>query len=392
MTPKNRLKLVLPIVVLVIGIAGAAGMILISPDVTVRPPPVQPPLVRVVTAAAEDLQLRVRTQGTVEPRTETDLIPEVQGRVTFISPSLAAGGFFEEGELLLVIDKRDYEIALDRAEANLVRRESEARLARANLDRALKLSERGVLSASAMDEARNAARVADAAVRDAQATLEQAKLDLDRAEIRAPFAGRVRQENVDPGQVLVRGVPVAKLYAVDYAEIRLPVPDDQLAFLDVPLQYRGVNDETRRAQVELTVDFARSEHLWRGEVVRTEGEIDPQTRMVNVIARVDDPYGLPEDTGRPPLAVGMFVQAEILGRRLEDVVVLPRLALRSGDRVLIVDDENRMRFRDVDVVRTDREVVILRSGVQPGEQVCVSPILEVADGMQVRVEQEEGAV
>lgn len=388
---KSKLKLVLPLVVLAFGVAAAAGMILVSPDVTVRPPPVQPPLVRIVKAVPQNLQLRVRTQGTVEPRTETDLIPEVPGRVTFVSPALAAGGFFEDGQLLLVIDKRDYEIAVDRAEANLVRRESEARLASANLGRALKLSERGVLSASAMDEAKNAARVADAVVRDAQATLDRAKLDLARTEIHAPFAGRVRQESVDPGQVVARGVPVAKLYAVDYAEIRLPVPDEQLAYLDVPLQYRGVSGEQQRARVELTVDFAGGRHLWSGEVVRTEGEIDPQTRMVNVVARIDDPYGVPDTPDKPPLAVGMFVQAEILGRQLEDVIVLPRLALRGGDRVLVVDDESRMHFRDVEVVRTDRDVVILRSGVAPGEQICISPILEIADGMQVRVQEEDAA-
>lgn len=390
MIGRARLKVVLPLVVLGLGILGATGVVVLSPEVAVRPPAVQPPLVRVVRAKTEDLQLRVRTQGTVEPRTETDVIPEVHGRVTFMSPSLAAGGFFEEGELLLAIDKRDYEIALERAEANLVRRESEARLANTHLDRALKLSDRGVLSASAMDEAKNAARVAEAALRDARATLDQAKLDLQRTEIHAPFAGRVRQENVDLGQVVTRGVSIAKLYAVDYAEVRLPVPDEQLAYLDMPLQYRGGGDDRRPVEVELTADFAGREHVWRGEVVRTEGEIDARTRMVNVIARVDDPYGRPDGRERPPLAVGMFVHAEILGRELDEAIVLPRLALRAGNRVLVVGDDERMRYRDVDVVREDLDVVVLRSGVAPGELVCVSPIVEVADGMQVRVQHEEG--
>jgi RND family efflux transporter MFP subunit len=385
MSAASKWKVLLPLIVLALGALAAIALFAARPAVSTAPPASQPPLVRAVVAKPENLQLRVRTHGTVQPRTESSLIPEVSGRVTWVSPHLAAGGFFEAGEVLLRIDAEDHAVALEAARAALARRESEAKLAAAQLGRARSLSGQGVVSAAELDEAENLAHVARAAEREAKTALKQAEMNLERTELRAPFTGRVRQEQVDPGQFVVRGAPVATLYAVDYAEIRLPVPDGELRFLDLPLAHGGDSGATARPDVVLRAVFAGETREWRGTVVRTEGEIDPRTRMVNVVAQVDDPYAR-EHPDTPPLAVGLFVEAEILGRPAEGVFVLPREAMRGPNRIYVVDGEGRLRFRSVDVLRADHENVVVRSGLSAGELVCISPLEAVTDGMSVRVQ------
>ena len=379
-----RAKLLLPVAVLLLGFLGALALMTTGPELETRPPEVPPPLVRVVSVQPEARQLSVITHGTVAPRTESDLLPEVSGPVVWVSSSLVSGGFFEAGEPLLRIDPRDYEVTLEQRRASLARAESEHKRARKELVRRRGLAEREIASASQLDDALNAERVAAAALREARAALEQAERDLGRTEIKAPFAGRVREERVDVGQFVNRGAPIAKLYAVDYAEVRLPVPDDELAFLDLPLLYRGESADGAGPEVLLRARFAGSKHTWRGRIVRTEGEIDAKSRMVHVVARVDDPYGRTQDPSRPPLAVGLFVEAEILGKQAENVVVLPRAAMRDTGQVLVLDEESRLRFRRVDVLRTARDQVVVRSGIAPGDKVCISPLETVVDGMRVR--------
>jgi RND family efflux transporter MFP subunit len=225
---------------------------------------------------------------------------------------------------------------------------------------------------------------ARASLAAAQADLQRAQIDLERTKIRAPFDGRVRDKSVDLGQYVTPGAPVARVYAVDFAEVRLPIPDADLAHLDLPLDYRGEQSGGEGPEVILRAEFAGRVHEWTGRVVRTEGELDPQSRMVHVVARVKDPYGRGDRPDRPPLAVGMFVQAEIVGRRAEGVVVLPRRVMRGEDRVLVVDAEDRLHYRQVEVVKSDRETVVIRSGLSAGEHVCLSPLEAVMDGMKVR--------
>ena len=178
---------------------------------------------------------------------------------------------------------------------------------------------------------------------------------------------------------------MARIYAVDRAEVRLPIPDHELAFLELPLTYRGESLEAPGPEVRLRASFAGGEYVWSGRVVRTEGEIDPQTRMVHAVAQVDDPYGRGEDPDRPPLAVGLFVEAEIEGRLVRDAFVVPGAALRDTNQVLVIDDEDRLRFREVEVLRADRRQVVIGAGLEAGERVCVSPLEAVTDGMRVRV-------
>lgn len=384
MTRERRLKILLPLALLGVGAVGALALLLTRPAVSVEAPPVTKPFVRTLQVEVRDVQLVVRTNGTVTPRTESDLVPEVSGPVTWVAPSLVSGGAFEADEPLLRIDPTDYRIALERTRATLERTRSEHERAKRNLERRRGLARQDFASAAELDDAENAERVAAAALREARATLARAERDLERTEIRAPYTGRVRKESVDVGQFVNRGAPVATIYAVDFAEVRLPVPDRELAFLKLPGMRGDPGADGPGPLVRLSARFAGAVHTWEGHVERTEGEIDPRSRMVHVVARVEDPYGRLAEDDRPPLAVGLFVQAEIVGDVVPAAVVLPRGALRDGDRVLVVDPEDRLRYRDVEIVRASGDEVVIGAGLAAGERVCISPLMTVVDGMEVR--------
>ena len=383
---KRWFPVILPFVVLAGGVLGALALITTRQDVETRAPEILPPLVQAVEVLPQTLQLWVSSQGTVMPRTETVLVPEVAGRVVAVSPSLVRGGFFGFGDVLLTIDPRDYELALAQthaevaqAERRLAREFAEAQVARREW-RALGRGKPSPLTNRALHVAE-----AKAALASAKAMMEQAAYNLARTKIHAPFAGRVRDKQVDLGQYVAPGSVIATIYAVDAVEIRLPIPDDELAYLDLSLSYRGEDVESQSGPtVRIWATFAGRVHEWSGRIVRTEGEIDRKTRVVYVVARVDDPYSRGKDPDRPPLAVGMFVEAEIVGKNVEDVVVLPRAAMRGLNQVLIIDDEQRLRFRRVEVLRADREQVILRNGLAAGEWVSVSALDAAMDGMKVR--------
>jgi RND family efflux transporter MFP subunit len=386
----------LPVAILAVGVGGVALLVASRPEVEVRERPEAAPLVRVLEAQPTTWQYVVRTQGTVEPRTESELIPQVSGEVEWISPALVSGGFFEKGDPLVRIEPSDYEVELQAARAAVARAESEFERSETERARQRALLERGVASQARIDDAENAWRVAGAALREARARRERAERDLARTVLRAPFEGRVRAEQVDVGQFVNRGQSVGTLYAVDAAEVVLPIPDRELRYLDVPLGRGRTGDaDDPGPAVILRAEFAGEDHAWEGRVVRTEGEIDAKSRMVNLVARVEDPYGLHHEKagGRPPLAVGLFVNAEILGREVDGVYVLPREALRPGDpmdpeardELHVVDADGRLRIRPVDVLRGEREHVVIGEGLSPGERVSLSPMQAVVDGMRVRV-------
>ncbi|HSR53092.1 MAG TPA: efflux RND transporter periplasmic adaptor subunit [Acidobacteriota bacterium] len=388
---RTVLKITLPLLVLAAAAGGAYLLIESRPQVETRPPEVIPPLVRTLTVQPESIQFRIPSQGTVAPRTQSDLVPEISGRVVEVSANLANGAFFEENEVLLRLDPRDYELAMVRTQAEVARAESRLELERAQAEVARKEWEKlgGGEPPSPLVVREPQLAEAQANLAAAQANLSQAQRDLERTVIRAPYAGRVRSESVDQGQYVTRGSPIARIYSVDFVEIRLPVPDEQLAFMSVPIDYR--EDPSRRPgpRVILRADFAGRQVEWRGRIVRTEGEIDPKTRMVHLVARVDDPYGR-KVPGRPPLSVGMFVEAEILGRWASDVFVLPRAALRGQDEVLVVSPEDELFFRRVGIERAEGDTVVVRSGLEAGERICLSPLDSPTDGMKVRTRDDSG--
>jgi len=385
---KRRARVLVPIAILAAGLVSVRLLAQFRPHVEPQAPEIVAPLVRVVVAEPREVGIRVRAQGTVAPRTESDLVPQVAGEVVWVSPDLVPGGFFAKGDALVRIDRGDYEVERQSARAAVARAESEFERAQTELDRQRRLMERGVTAQARIDDAENASRVADAVLREARARLARAERDLARTELTAPFEGRVRSKQVDVGQFVNRGASIATLYAVDFAEVRLPLPDRELRWLDLPLGYAQDGPQAG-PEVTLRAEFAGRPHAWQGRIVRTEGEIDPRSRMVHVVARVADPYGRHAEEERVPLAVGLFVEAEIVGHTVSDVYVLPRVAIHpdpdAGDTVHVVDAESRLQIRPVEVIHTRREEVVVGSGLAPGERVSISPLVAVVDGMPVRV-------
>ena len=379
------LKALLPLIV--IGVAGlvAVTMIRSRPEVETQAPTVAPPGVRAHSVSLETVRISVRSQGTVRPRTETQLVPEIAGRITSVSPSFVEGGFFEEGDVLLRLDRFDYEQAvvsarsqLAQSRLRLAQEEAEAEVAQREWDTLGRGDPRELtLRVPQLEDAR-------ASVAAAEANVERAQRDLERADVTAPYSGRVRTKNVDVGQFVTVGSPIATVYAVDVAEVGLALPDGELAYLDLPLAYRGATDQIG-PRVVLSTTFAGASYEWGGRVVRTESEIDPVSRMVQVVAEVQDPYAVGSDPRRPPLAVGMYVDAEIEGRAFREIAVVPRAALRGRTQVLVIDPENRVRFREVGVLRTTTESVYVNSGLSSGERVAVSAIDSPTEGMLVQV-------
>ena len=375
-------SVIAPVVVAGFGLWFSFYLYSTGPKLDARPPAPIKPLVQSQVVEMRALQLTAGAFGTVEPRSETDLVSEVSGRIVSTAQGMVTGGFFDAGEVLFEVDPTDYKIALELASAAVAKAASEVSFAQKDYDRQLDLKQRQSASQALEDEALKRLQFAKASYREAAARLESAQRDLVRTRVVAPYQGRVRSEKIDVGQYVSKGVAVAKLYATDYAEVRLPIQDQELAYLDVTLSEQGIA-KTARPKVTLSSNFAGEIQRWEGEVVRTEGEIDAVTRMVNLVAQIKAPYQT--SVGGAPLAVGLFVEAEILGKRLPGVVKLPRTALRGDSAVFLIDAEQRLRRVRVKVVRREGDWVLIDEGLSNGDRVCLSAMEDGVEGMQVRI-------
>lgn len=367
----------LPLLVVAAFSFGALTLMATAPVLEPQEPTPVYTTVRIQKVHPEAIQLKVHSQGSVMPSTESQLIPEVSGRITWMSSKLVAGGYFNKGDVLAKVDALDYKNTRDRAKATLVRAEAEQQHARFEYQRLKSLAERRLTSRSQLENALRAVRVAEATLQDANVNFSQANENIGRTQIVAPFTGLVRSENVDIGQFVSRGSPIATIYASDLVEVRLPIADRQLAFLNLPPTLRGELPEAMQPKVTLNTEYAGQKLKWEGKIVRTEAEIDMSSRMVQLVARVTN------TPGTAPLAVGLFVKAEIEGLSAESIVVLPRSALRNDNQVLIVDADNKLRFRDVETLRLYQDNVLIKGGLAAGERVCLSPLQTALDGMTV---------
>ncbi len=380
------IKPFLPIIVIIASIVISVVLIATKSNPQRRKPPPATTHVDAIRLELEDYPVIVHTQGTVQPRTESTLIPQVSGRIEWVSPTFREGGFFEYGDILLRIEKSDYITALVVAEANLARAQliSAEEVARSEQAREdwKKLGDGSDPGALVLRQPQLAD--ARATVASAIAKRDQAQRDLERTEITAPYAGRILEKRVDVGQFVTPGSVMALIYAVDYAEIRLPLSDSEIAFVKLPEIYRGESTQDLESgpKVILHASFGEQQHTWEGYIVRTEGAIDTRSRQLFVVAQVDDPYGR-SVANRPPLKSGQFVEAEIMGDVLRDVFVISRSTLREGREVLLIDGENKLIRREVEIVWSDSENVVVRKQLAPGDVLCLTPLPYAAEGTPV---------
>ena len=384
---KKFFRLVLPAVVLAVCLAIGVTLIRTAPKAERRQPTPALPTVEIMTVKQSNYPVIIKSQGTVVPRTESTLIPEVNGKIVRTSENFQAGGFFEAGETLLEIDPRDYNNIVvvakaDLAQVNAALDEERARAAQALRDwQVLKLSEQPNDLALRKPQLKSA----EAAVAAATARFEQANINLQRTIIKAPYAGLVLDKQVDVGQYVSPGNVLAKIYAVDLVEIRLPLSNKQLALLNLPETYRGNTQPTSKKHypvVYLSAQAGNQTHRWKGRVVRTAGAIDTQSQQIFVIAQVNDPYARHHGL---PLKVGQFVEAQIAGRVLIGVFVLPRSVIRRNNEVLIVGRDDIIERRQVEVVWSDNDQAVVNSGLLAGERISLTSLPYAISGTRVRV-------
>jgi RND family efflux transporter MFP subunit len=347
--------------------------------------------VRVDTIIADlaSLNFTVYSQGTVKPRTETTLVAEVAGQIVSVSANFIPGGFFRAGEVLLQIDPSDYETGMLRAQANLAARNAQLADQKARSEQARKdwtnLGRKGEPSELTLRIPQLAE--AQAAVQAAEAELQEARRDLQRTRIKVPYDGLVRNKGVDVGQYVSPGTPLGVTFAIDTAEIRLPLSSNDLKFIDLPSATRL--EKSQRVPVKLSAEDSGAGNQWSAEIVRTEGVVDEGSRVTYAVAELVDPYGVLGQSGSPELKMGSFVRAEIQGLRVDDVVVLPRSVLRADNTVLIANEQRKLEVRPVTVVRAEPRSVYISDGVSGGEWVITTSMDAPIPGMALAISGEE---
>jgi RND family efflux transporter MFP subunit len=324
--------------------------------------------------------------GTVQPRYEVTITPQIKGRVSEISPRMVAGGQLRKGEQLFAIEDEDYRLAIELARSSLAQAELEL-LRNENLAEVARREWRELNPGSSEQpnplvvydpQLKNARAQRDAAL----ANVRQAELNLQRTRIFAPFNCYVRSEQVEIGQFVNAGGPVATVVGTDQLEIIVPLPLDELAWLQVPR-----NGEPRRGSpAQVVLQSGDQLFRWQGEISRAMGEIDPRSRMARVVVTVAEPVSR-DGTSRSllnELLPGMFVEVHLQGADLTGVFTIPRGALHDNDTLWIVDDENRLHIRPVDILRRERNVVLVRSGLEPGEKLVLTNLSGVSEGLLLR--------
>ncbi|MBR9824245.1 MAG: efflux RND transporter periplasmic adaptor subunit [Alphaproteobacteria bacterium] len=382
------------IIAIVVGVIvfGLAAMIFASaPEPQRANSEPRPVAVFVEPAARETVALTVTSRGEAEPRTQINLVPQVAGRITYVNPDFIEGGFFEAGETLVQIEDADYRLAVTRASAQVA--QAEQALAREQAESDLAASEweqlgEGEASSLTLREPQLADARAQLAA--ARATLQSARLDLQRTRVSAPFSGRVRSRAAGLGQYVAPGTPLGEVFSTDTVLIRLPLTDFELGLLGIPVAFNAA-EEGEGIPVTLTANLAGQPQTWMGTITRTDSAIDPQTRVLYAIAEVEDPYGAAATNG-VPLAVGLFVNAQIEGREIENAYVLPRAALRGEDSVLVAEPGGLLSVRTVNVVTSSSERLVISSGVSAGEMVIISPVRGASDGMRIQSLDSDGEV
>ena len=371
-----------------IGVLAMAAFLVVIMMVNKAEPVIKEDLVRyaslyVTTVDQRTVSLPVKTQGEVRPRTEIELVSQVSGRVMSVAHNFSEGGSFDQGEILIKIDDRDYKFDIIRAEARVAAAKTAVALSEGSAQVARKQWDNKVVgAASALALKEPQVQEANALLLSAKADLEAAILNLSRTNISVPFNGRVRLKQADIGQFINAGKALGRVFSTEFVEVRLPFSDSQFASLALPIAYEakdGIGPE-----VIFTATVSGSARVWKGNIVRTEAVVDSSTRMIYAISQVKDPYGSGSDAGMP-LAVGLFVEAEIQGETIENALVIPRSALRSGNKVLVVTSEGKLDIRVVDIVYSDKEMVVLLAGLKEGENVVISPVRAPRQGMNVKI-------
>jgi multidrug efflux system membrane fusion protein len=359
------------------------------PEARQRSAPVKRDLiVSAIKVQAQTYQVQLESYGTVQPRTRTTLTAQVSGQVVYVNPNVRDGGFFDKGDVLASIDTRDYQANVHIAQSIL-------------MDAFQVLSETKARSVQAQEDWENLGNEGDppelviqipqleaakARVTSAKATLQKAELELERTRIIAPFAGRVLQKSVAIGQVVSVNSSIAEIYATDYIEIRLPIRNRDLEFVDLPETYRGEKGASHEINVQIVSELV-GETQWDAKLVRTESAIDESARQLHVIAQIDDPFAKSLN-GKPQLKIGQYVTARLTGNELENVFVIPNATIYQGSYVYIAE-KGLLKRIDIDIAWQNENDAIIKAGLKDGDLLITTPLGQVTSGIRVSTDMED---
>ena len=375
------IRAALPIGILAGGIA--AYLILSVEPEKPKSPPATPQAIRtrVKELQVQDYPVVIKAHGIVRSHDEVILSAQVSGLITRISPSFEAGSYFNEDDVLIELDSKDYKIAVAVAEARLLSAQSALQLATLNHERNLKIFKEKLIPEAEVDHTSAIRSQAAADVDSATAQVDRSKRDLERTKIRAPFNGRVRHKAVGLGQSVGPGTPLGGAFAVDFAEVRLPIAGRELQFLALP---EKLDDPPLDVELRDAIGGA-SDGVWQAKIVRTDGALDDNSLELFAIARVDDPFGL--KSGKPPLRIGQPVTASIAGRVLTNVVALPRIAVRQLDQIVLIDKSAlTLTAKTIVPLWSDEQFIIVRDPlVQDGTLLSITHLVYAPNGAKVEI-------
>lgn len=383
-------RVLAPVAVIAVGTAGIVALNATAPKPDKKEETVRSISMFVEPVISRAVTLTVSTQGEVRPKTEIDLISQVSGRIKQVDNNFVDGGSFKAGQSLVKVEDEDYQYAVTIAESTVAEATAQFARTRADANIVAKQWEKWV-DGIPTDLALRKPQVAQATakLKAAEANRDKARLNLKRTKISVPFTGRIRSKSVDIGQYVSLGTKIGRVFATDVVEIRLPLSDHQLSTLNLPMAFQATSDNAPR--VILSATLADKTYEWEGKLVRTAAAIDPQTRMLYAVAEVKDPYGAAAINGMP-LAVGLFVNATIEGRAFDNGIVMPRAALRAGSKAYVVTDDNKLSIREVTILSSSPDGVIIGSGVESGERVVISPVRTAINGMAVQALSSDGEI
>ena len=378
----RRLQMFIALAIVAIGLLGSFVLVKLRRPPKRVQPTVLAPLVKVQKLHVRDIEMVVSGFGTVSPKVEVEIVPQVSGKIVSVHPEFTTGGMIPAGEVLIEIDPRDYELVVQQGQAAVA--EAQVRLDIEKAEGKIALDEweqlnPGTEPTSPLVLREPQIRQAQARLESALATLETAKLGLERTKLLLPLDVRIMTESADLGQYITAGRTLGSAYALEAVEIELPLEDSELAWFDIPKN----NSSLKVTSAEIKAEFASAKHKWDGYVVRTTGQVDPTSRLVSVVIEVPNPF----DTsgGKAALLPGMFVEVSIRGRKLKSAVAVPRDAVRSGNEVWVVSN-NKIRIQSLEIVRKDERFIYVTGGLEDGAEIVISSLDVVTEGMEVRTE------
>ena len=373
-------KYLIPVGIIVLAIVIIA-LITANPPTSKRGKPMAVAAMAVETQVLnpQDYQVQVGSFGVVKPRTQSSLVTQASGQILSISPNFREGGFFEKGEVLVQLDDRDYQAEVKIAEAGLLLARQQLLEEQARTNQALadwqRLSNGREPTSLVLREPQLAA--ARAAMLSNQAKLEKANLALERTKIVAPFSGRILEKHVDIGRVVSTNGQLAIIYATDYVEIRLPINNSDLSLVELPEQ-----GKSEVATVTFESDLIGIQN-WKGQLIRTEGAIDSSSQQLYVVAQIDEPFNY--QSNQPiPLKIGQYLTANIAGKKLDQVLVIPTKAIYQGTYVYVVNDGKLLR-KEVTTLWQNSQDAVIKTGLNRGDELVITTLGLVSSGTPVTI-------